>query len=419
MDYNKNTRAELVAYCKAQKIKGYSKKDKGEIIALLLGKTDSKLNTASGTGTSASGASVSGASGAGTGTSGPVKRLNYIGSKFQLLDWLTEHIREKTGWATFAGKRIADLFAGTGIVSHYFRTQSACVFSNDAELYSAVITHAFTLSSYTLQCASILRELQAELNANKHAQTVGFITEKYSPYNGNERMFFTVENAKRIDYLRQRLEDLQLADVDEYKFLLASLLLSADAVSNVPAVYGCYLKKFKAKALKNLLFVPIHTMQASREASSNTFNKDVLSAELLSELPASLDMVYLDPPYNERQYSKNYFPLNMIALTPTQQNEEKPLKGKTGIPESCFLSPFCRKGKPVEDAFEKLFKHLDTQWLFLSYNSESIVSKDKMLALMGKYGTVSVIEKPYKRFKSFEYNEDKEICEYLFCLQKK
>ena len=393
MDYTKNTRAELVAYCKAQKIKGYSKKDKGEIIALLSGKLDK--------------------------ASAPVKRLNYIGSKFQLLDWLTEHIREKTGWATFAGKRIADLFAGTGIVSHYFRTQSACVFSNDAELYSAVITHAFTKSSFTLQCSAIIEQLQAELNANKHAQTVGFITEKYSPYNGNERMFFTVENAKRIDYLRQRIEDLYNADIDQHKFLLASLLLSADAVSNVPAVYGCYLKKFKAKALKNLLFVPIHTMQASSEALSAVFNKDVLSADLLSQLPASLDMVYLDPPYNERQYSKNYFPLNMIALTPTQQKEERPLKGKTGIPESCFLSPFCRKGKTVEDAFEKLFKELDTQWLFLSYNSESIVSKEKMLALMGKYGTATVIEKPYKRFKSFEYNEDKEIFEYLFCLQKK
>jgi adenine-specific DNA methylase len=142
--------------------------------------------------------------------------------------------------------------------------------------------------------------------------------------------------------------------------------------------------------LKNDLIIDYENSEyVSTFAWINTFNKDILSADLLSQLPSSLDMVYLDPPYNERQYSKNYFPLNMIALTPTQQKEEKPLKGKTGIPESCFLSPFCRKGKTVEDAFEKLFKQLDTQWLFLSYNSESIVSKEKMLALMGKYGTAT------------------------------
>jgi adenine-specific DNA methylase len=55
----------------------------------------------------------------------------------------------------------------------------------------------------------------------------------------------------------------------------------------------------------------------------------------------------------------------------------------------------------------------------MSYNSESIVSKERLIDIMKKYGEVSVIEKDYKRFKSFEYNEDTEIKEYLFCLKKK
>jgi len=403
MDYSKNTREELVVFCKAQKIKGYSKKSKGEIIDLLLG-----VKTL---------APAAPPAPAALAPASLVKRLNYIGSKFQLLDWITSQMREKTGWTAFTDKRIADLFAGTGIVSHHFRTQKAWVFANDAELYSAVIAHAFTRSCYSPTCAALILQLQTELASNQHVHTIGFITEKYSPYNGGERMFFTVENAQRIDYVRQRIEELQITEVDDYKFLVASLLLSADAVSNVPAVYGCYLKKFKAKALKNLLLVPIHTLAEAAAPASNVFNQDVLADTLLSQLPA-LDLVYLDPPYNERQYSKNYFPLNMIALTPLQQRQELPLKGKTGIPESCFLSPFCRKNE-VEASFEKLFKHLNTKWLFLSYNSESLVNKETMLALLGKYGTASVIEKPYKRFKSFEYNEDKEICEYLFCLEKK
>jgi adenine-specific DNA-methyltransferase len=127
-------------------------------------------------------------------------------------------------------------------------------------------------------------------------------------------------------------------------------------------------------------------------------------------------MVYLDPPYNERQYSKNYFPLNIIAKKPEMLLDIQ-LKGKTGIPNDCFISPFCKKSD-VENAFDILFKELKTKWIFLSYNSESMVSKDKMVDIMKKYGNVSVIEREYKRFKSFEYNKDVQINEYLFCLQK-
>jgi adenine-specific DNA-methyltransferase len=107
----------------------------------------------------------------------------------------------------------------------------------------------------------------------------------------------------------------------------------------------------------------------------------------------------------------------MIAKTPLTLEQEPPLKGKTGIPTDCFLSPFCKKGKPVEEAFGKLFKNLKAKWIFLSYNSESLVSKEKMLELMQAYGLASVVERDYKRFKSFEYNEDKQIQEYLFCLK--
>jgi adenine-specific DNA-methyltransferase len=129
------------------------------------------------------------------------------------------------------------------------------------------------------------------------------------------------------------------------------------------------------------------------------------------------NIVYLDPPYNERQYSKNYFPLNMIAMTPTEQRVEAALKGKTGIPQSCFMSSFCKKGE-VESSFTKLFDKLKVDYIFVSYNSESLLSKEKMMEIMGKYGSVTVIERDYKRFKSFEYNEDVAIKEYLFCLAK-
>ena len=153
--------------------------------------------------------------------------------------------------------------------------------------------------------------------------------------------------------MRRRIEILNIdckLSVNEYQFMLASLLVSADSISNVPAVYGCYLKKYKAKALKSLYLIPIH--ENNNPSSGESYNADVLDDKFLSSFTS--DMVYLDPPYNSRQYSKNYFPLNIIAKTPTELENEPDLKGKTGIPTDCFLSPFCRKGDGIREAFDKL-----------------------------------------------------------------
>jgi adenine-specific DNA-methyltransferase len=394
--YNTLSRNELITLCKERNLKGFSTKNKQSLIELLETPLSEQPQQP---------------------PQEKIQRLNYIGSKYQLLNWLQTNIQEKTGYKSFEGIKVADLFGGTGIVSYHFRNLGAQVISNDAELFSSIITSALTNTTYTAQCKAIIDTLNSELTSG--SKRVGFITEKYSPYSTNERKFFTEENAQKIDHIRQRLEELKDTLTDkEYTFLLASLLVSADAVSNVPAVYGCFLKNFKAKATKSFHLIPIHTCTKEPVIQSTTYNLDVLSDELLNNLSTTaLDIVYLDPPYNERQYSKNYFPLNIIAKTPTQLKDEPELKGKTGIPTDCFLSPFCKKGKTVEDTFDKLFASLKTKWIFLSYNSESLVSKNRMCEIMEKYGTVEVVERDYKRFKSFEYNEDKEIKEYLFCLK--
>jgi adenine-specific DNA-methyltransferase len=386
LDYTKKTRVELVGLCKSRGLKGLTGMKKGDLVALLT--TNSVVVK----------------------EEKEVKRLNYIGSKFQLLNWISETILEKTGYTGFQGLKVADLFSGTGIVSHYFRELGASVVANDAEPYSSVITHAFVRSCYTVRCREILDKFQKDLDEKKHSAVAGYITRNYTPFNGCERMFFTVENGRRIDYVRGAIEELVL-DEDERAFLLASLLLSADAVSNVPAVYGCFLKNFKAKALKEMRLQPLHTRIGACVEGSRVTCSDVLTLKDIGKM----DIVYLDPPYNKRQYSKNYFPLNMIAKKPGSAMPE--IKGKTGIPADCFMSPFCRAAA-VEGAFATLFKSLKASWIFLSYNSESLVGKERMLELMGQFGTVSVVERDYKRFKSFEYNKDVAIKEYLFCLQK-
>ena len=339
------------------------------------------------------------------------KHLNYIGSKHSLLDWLSSTILEKTGYSSFEGKRVADLFGGTGVVSFHFRTQGATVLSNDIEPCSYIVTKAMTEGLYSNKLKDIIATFNQDLESGTHKETVGFMTKNYSPYNGCERQFFTVDNAKRMDYIRKRIVEVDATN-EEKVFLLASLLVSADAVANCASVYGAYLKEFKRVALKPLVLQPIH--QCMNATHSKTVTSDVLNQQFLQSIDA--EIVYLDPPYNERQYSKNYFPLSVLTFTPSEQ-ETQILTGKTGIPALCFTSPFCSK-RLVTEAFTRVIENLRAKWIFLSYNSESLLEKDIMIDILKKHGTVTVFEKPYKRFKSRSNSEKGEIKEYLFCLER-
>ena len=303
-------------------------------------------------------------------------RLNYIGSKYQLLEWLTDTIRTKTGLGDFTSATVADLFAGTGIVGHHFRRLGATVIANDAELYSATIAHALVRGTYGPRCQSLLATV-----AEAGEAVVGPITTHYSPYGSNERKFFTVENAQRIDAIRAAIAALRpTINDDEHAFLLASLLVSADAVSNVPAVYGCYLKKFKAKALKPLTLVPIHTLTSPVAPGARVTQGPAATTAATATATGPL-IYYIDPPYNERQYSKNYFPLNIIAADPTAAAAAT-FRGVTGIPADCFLSDFCRRGKTrssggggAHSAFTELFaaiaeaasRQKGPVWVFVSW----------------------------------------------------
>jgi adenine-specific DNA-methyltransferase len=338
------------------------------------------------------------------------RHLNYIGSKHSLLEWISQIFLTKTGWTSFQTKRLADLFAGSGSVSFFFRQKGSCVLSNDIEPCSYIVAKALTETIYTPELQSWITQINRALAGKSHQAMNGFLTRHYSPYEDSNRKFFTVDNAKRIDYVRAQIESSELRS-DDKTFLLASLLVSADKVANCASIYGAYLKQFKKTAEAEFELLPIHI--DTQPSQGKTTCEDVCSIQFLQSIQA--DLVYLDPPYNQRQYSKNYFPLSVLALPP-QAQEELVLTGVTGIPSNCFSSPFCQK-RTVNQAFRTVLSHLNAKWIFLSYNSESLLSKDEMVELLKEYGTITVVEREYKRFSS-KSGEKKEVKEYLFCLER-
>lgn len=340
-------------------------------------------------------------------------RLNYIGSKHQLYDFIKTSILDFTKYESLENKVIGDLFSGTGIISYYLRNDKAQVISNDTELYSNIIVNAMNNCIYNEFIQEKIDYINNNNNIEENVKKVGFITQNYAPYEECKRMFYTVENAKMIDGIRFQIEQWKKSDSitqNDYNFLLASLLVSADQYSNIPAVYGCYLKNFKDKALKSFILKPIHKNMENANDGNKTLFVSNESEELKKE---TFDIVYCDPPYNERQYSKNYFVLNMIALSENHPN----VKGVTGIPENSYISPFCQK-KSVKKAFEDMVENINSKYIFISYSSEGLISKDDFVKMLEKYGKVEVYEKEYKRFKSFDYNTTGNLMEYIFALEK-
>ena len=240
----------------------------------------------------------------------------------------------------------------------------------------------------------------------------GFIYRYYCLGSGSGRQYFSNTNGKKIDTIRLKIREWreeEKIDSALYYYLLASLLESADKVANIASVYGAFLKHMKKSALKDMVLESADFMKNHNR--HQVFNRD--SNELIKEIKG--DILYLDPPYNHRQYGANYHILNTISLY-----EVFFPKGKTGLPNYNH-SPYSKKTK-VPNAFEELIKNANFKYIFLSYNNEGWMSKNDIKNIMSKYGKYTLAQKEHKRFKAnktdVRNHKLNKTFEYLHILEK-
>ena len=311
--------------------------------------------------------------------------MNYIGSKNKLSGFIMETVESVVG-QDLSDKIFCDLFAGTGIVGRNFKTKVKKIIANDIEYYSYVLNKNYIENHSEIKDkAQYIKEL-SDLPLLEN----GFIYKNYCLGGSGERQYFSDKNGKKIDAIRQQIETWKTSgEISEnlYFFLLASLLESADKVANTASVYGAYLKNLKKTAQKELVLEP-----ADFEENDNkhqVFNTD--SNELIKQI--SGDILYLDPPYNARQYGANYHLLNTIA-----KYDNFVPKGKTGL-RNYQKSKYCSRNI-VNQEFENLIKNANFKYIFLSYNNEGLMSVFDIQKTMSKYGRYDLVTIDYQRFKA-------------------
>ncbi len=346
--------------------------------------------------------------------------MNYIGSKLSLLDFIERSIDEITGGDYFT---VCDLFAGTGAVGKHFKRKGKQIIANDIQNYSYVLNRHYIGNHKPLKFTGLENEITELKLSQDKSKTVceylsgltgksGFIYQNYCLGGSNERQYFSDENGRLCDAVRERIDiwkDNKQITNDEYYFLLCSLLESVDKVANTASVYGAFLKSLKKSAQKQLRVAPAELIINDNEHT--IFNDNANKVASLNYA----DVLYLDPPYNHRQYATNYHILETIA-----KNDEPEIHGKTGLRDYATQKSQYSSRSQVKNAFADLINKAKAKYIFLSYNNEGLLSLEDIKKIMSSRGKYGYFTKEYHRFKADsnrEYSTDKtlEYLHYVIC----
>lgn len=325
--------------------------------------------------------------------------MRFIGNKTQLLGNIKEVVDKHTADA----HSFCDIFSGTASVARFFK-QWYEVYSNDLLYFSyclqrATIENPGKPTFEALFKGTGIKDPISYFNDMDTDMMESLPTEKrffqnnYAPTGG--RGYITDANALRIDFARNYIDKWKQAGFlsqDEYYYLVASVIEGIPFVSNIAGTYGAFNKKWDIRSNKRFSLIDLPV--TNNGMKNRSYNED--GSTLLQHI--SGDILYVDPPYNERQYLPNYHVLETAA-----KYDFPTLKGVTGQrPYELQRSDFCSK-KTVVSAFDALLENANFRHIILSYNTDGIMTLDEIESTMKKHGIASTFEVnyiPYRRFKS-------------------
>lgn len=329
-----------------------------------------------------------------------LQNRRYIGNKYKLTDWIFSILNKEC-----SGDSFADIFAGTGavgaIASRYFNK----IILNDFLHSNYVIYKAFFEKGHWSR-----NKIQSFINGCNNINANDLKENYFSKHFGNK--YFSKNSAKTIGFIRQEIENSKKSFTEkEYHILITSLLYSTDKIANTVGHYDAYFKKPAIR--DNFCMRLINPIDISK---LSIFRED--TNLLVKKIKA--DIVYIDPPYNSRQYSRFYH----ILETLTRWNNPK-LYGAALKPERENMSDYCRENAKYR--FSELVNDINTKYLIVSYNntyasksssSKNKISLEEIRDILSKKGNTKTFKKDYRYFNAgnTNFNNHKE---YLFITKVK
>lgn len=355
--------------------------------------------------------------------------ITYIGNKRLLIRNIEHEVELIKKELNISKLATADIFSGSGIVARMLKQHSKNIIVNDLEEYSKVINSCYLSNKdeYPKEACDYYRN-KIELQCRKH-KIEGIISKNYAPLDDNnikpdERVFYTRENALLIDTYRLLIDDI-VSEEGLKKYFLAPLITEASIHVNTSGVFkgfykdkntgiGCFggtgqnaLSRIFGKVeLKEPVF-------SNYKAETEIYNLDAV--ELASKIK-NIDIVYLDPPYNQHPYGSNYFMLNLILKNKLEVKTSK----VSGITQDWKRSVF-NKQRSALLSMEELIKNIDAKYIIISYNSEGFISFKEMNEMLNRYGKLKTVEIKYNTFRGSRNltNRNMHVSEYLFILKKR
>ena len=353
--------------------------------------------------------------------------ITYIGNKRALLGQIggaVEQVKRRLGRDRL---RIFDAFSGSGVVSRFFKAHASLLISNDLERYAAVTARCYLRNRSTVDLAELTVAID-DLNARVDAEPLpcGFIEELYSPRDESritreDRVFYTRRNARRLDNYRRLIDTLPL---DMRDMLLGPLLSRASVHANTAGVFKGFYKDRRtgvgrfggsgSDALVRIMGeIRLDVPVLSRfECEYSVLQEDANAA---ARRLKGLDLVYVDPPYNQHPYGSNYFMLNLLV------RYERPdrISRVSGIPTGWQRSGYNVRAKSLP-LLRELLEAVDAPFLLVSFNNEGFISTDEMRGMLNGMGAVDVLETTYNAFRGSRnfYNRPIHVTEQLFLVER-
>lgn len=353
--------------------------------------------------------------------------ITYIGNKRALLGFIgtaVEQVRQEMGKDKLD---VVDLFSGSGVVSRYLKRYARTLYANDLESYCRTVNTCYLANREDI-CAEELTRWFTYVKRRLDTEPLraGFITEMYSPRNDadiqpGERVFYTARNARYIDTARMLIDEVE----ETYRpFLLAPLLYEASVHNNTGGVFKGFYKNSQTglgqfggngrNALTRILGdVELREPIFSRfSCDTHVLQED--ANQLAGRLPP-VDLVYMDPPYNQHPYGSNYFMLNLINdyVRPTDISRVSGIP--TGWNKSIYNSRLTAKA-----GMEQLCRTVDAKYLLISFSDDGFISYEEMMAMLENVGEVMVLDKEYNTFRGCRNlaGRDIHVKEYLYLVKK-